>query len=346
MIGMKVRVIFALGILCIVCVNGDEPSTTASVPEEKPEARSEEVVTSKPGRSVVWRDSKDSYLEALRHSRTSTDPREGIVAVDGKGSFQRRKEYVQGPVYAPKRTEIDSRITHQGSSGNSFSMVPSDSYTLPSRTAADFAGVRNTYGPPQTPRPVYGPAFNDYYSGQDHAGNAYLPPQQAYGPPSTSYGLPYGHGTSHDMPETTHIGLPTIDFSWPFALKLNAFTLAKILLKLVIFKLIVKFIAIICLLLFIPKLEIKKGNKVNSSDDEDDEGRGFVDANSSVWDRLNRLTVVVNDALDKYGRATNECSGFGCRTGRDETSDDRIWPDYEQLLTSYILEETRYRYNV
>lgn len=67
-----------------------------------------------------------------------------------------------------------------------------------------------------------------------------------------------------------HLGIPSVDFSWPFALKLNAFTLAKIILKLVIFKMIVKFIAVICLLLFIPKLEIKKGNKGSSESGDDD----------------------------------------------------------------------------
>lgn len=79
------------------------------------------------------------------------------------------------------------------------------------------------------------------------------------------------------------LSLPSIDFSWPFALKLNAFTLAKILLKLVIFKMIVKFIAVICLLLFIPKLEIKKdkGNNMQNNDDED-EGR-FLNGNISCF---------------------------------------------------------------
>lgn len=62
---------------------------------------------------------------------------------------------------------------------------------------------------------------------------------------------------------------------------MNAFTIAKILLKLVIFKMIVKFIAIICLLLFIPKLEIKKGNK---GEMDDDEGRGLLDGNLFIRD--------------------------------------------------------------
>lgn len=91
------------------------------------------------------------------------------------------------------------------------------------------------------------------------------------------------------MAEVAHI-LPTIDLTWPFALKLNAFTLAKILLKLVIFKMIVKFIAVICLLLFIPKLEIKKGNKGSmNDDDDDDEGRTLFDGNLEFYLCLNIL---------------------------------------------------------
>jgi uncharacterized membrane protein len=69
----------------------------------------------------------------------------------------------------------------------------------------------------------------------------------------------------------SHISiLPSIDLGLPFALKLNAFTIAKIILKLVIFKMIVKFITVICLLLFIPKLEIIK-KKVNKDEDDEEE---------------------------------------------------------------------------
>lgn len=96
------------------------------------------------------------------------------------------------------------------------------------------------------------------------------------------------YGVPHGMTESVHLGFPSIDFSWPFALKLNAFTLAKILLKLVIFKMIVKFIAVICLLLFIPKLEIKKTiKKVNmqsNDDDDEDEGRSLRNGNVSSSD--------------------------------------------------------------
>lgn len=114
---------------------------------------------------------RDSYLEALRHSRTSTDPREGIVDAVATGSFHRRKEQSFGPVYTIKRSEItppsSSRVVH----ADSFSMAASDSYSLPSRTSVDFNGVKNTYGPPSS----YGPPSNDYSYGE--YGGGYQPQQ-------------------------------------------------------------------------------------------------------------------------------------------------------------------------
>ncbi|XP_076241056.1 uncharacterized protein LOC143183421 [Calliopsis andreniformis] len=317
---------------------------------------------------VNW--NKDSYLEAFKHSRTSTDPREGVIAGDktsnsGPTSFQRRKEYVPGPVYLPKEQgDTSPRIVHSSYDRDSFSMVPSDSYSLPTKGSGDFGGVQNsygpphspqssygpphhhqdTYGPPQPPRVSYGPPSNGYPSYGDYSGGVYQSPQQAYGPPASSYGVPYGHGTPSGMAEVAHI-LPTIDFSWPFALKLNAFTLAKILLKLVIFKMIVKFIAVICLLLFIPKLEIKKkGNKDDM--DDDDEGRRLFDADSWISERLNLLTLIVHNAVEKYqhlneerSNSTEGCSTVSCRIG--QAFSHSSWEDYRQLLKSYVLEESR-----
>ncbi|CAD1472326.1 unnamed protein product [Heterotrigona itama] len=288
---------------------------------------------------------RDSYLEALRHSRTSSDPREGVVdAVDGAGSgtFQRRKEQS----FAAKRSELSL----QTSSG-SYSMVPSDSYSLPTRPYSDFSGLRNSYGPPQTqpPRGTYGPPYNDHslYGGEYTSVGVYSPqPQPAYGVPHVAY------GAQHGITESVHLGFPSFDFSWPFALKLNAFTLAKILLKLVIFKMIVKFIAVICLLLFIPKLEIKKtikkvnmqNNAQDDDDDDEDEGRSLQNANWKVWDGLNLLTLVVNEALRQHevtnGSRSSECSTLECQVRR-AFENDQSWPDYEQLLQNYIMEEAR-----
>ncbi|XP_068157599.1 uncharacterized protein [Drosophila tropicalis] len=90
----------------------------------------------------------------------------------------------------------------------------------------------NNYLPPPTaPAPVYGPPPQQ--------------PQPVYGPPPPFYKpappIPY---QSHD--------------SWfleKLKSKINLFTLGKIMLKLLIFKKIVKFIGVICLLLFLPKLK-------------------------------------------------------------------------------------------
>lgn len=117
---------------------------------------------------------RDSYLEALRHSRISTDPREGVVDVaDGAASFQRRKEQS----FAAKRSELSLQT-----SSDSYSMVPSDSYSLPTRPYSDFSGLRNSYGPPrqtQPPRGTYGPPHNDHspYGGEYASVGVYSQPQ-------------------------------------------------------------------------------------------------------------------------------------------------------------------------
>nr|XP_033342698.1 DNA-directed RNA polymerase II subunit RPB1-like isoform X2 [Megalopta genalis] len=334
--------------------------TIGTVIDEGKQPLARDVVTSAPTiasksvKGVGWKigrasSHRDSYLEALSHSRTSSDPREGVVSADGTGPAQRRKEYA-GPVYTGKDSEIGAthpRIVYGSPDRDTFSMVPSNSYSLPTRGSADFAGFQNAYGQSQSypqsypqsqpPRATYGAPSHSY----PPTSYEYLPPQQAYGPPAPTYGVP--HGSS----ETPSFVLPTIDFSWPFALKLNAFTLAKILLKLVIFKMIVKFIAVICLLLFIPKLEIKKkGNKPmnnnDDDDDDDDEGRRSLDGNPRFWRRLNELAAFASDALGEYESLNNvDRSGTVSRSSRGQLLGE-TWYDYSRLLHSYALEEMRY----
>lgn len=135
------------------------------------------------GPKTAWK--KDSYLEALRHSRNSDDPREGIVQTDLKTKANRR-EYVQGPVYR-QDTEYGSpessyaskspRITYGGPSNSypqSFkpSMGYNDHYNVP----------QNSYGPPQN---SYGPPQNPYGPPQD--GPSFYPQPSSYGPPANSY---------------------------------------------------------------------------------------------------------------------------------------------------------------
>lgn len=129
-------------------------------------------------------------------------------------------------------------------------------------------------------------------------------PNLEYGPPSTGYGLPpsapvygappasYGYPPSHYGPPRPiyHYGVhgpivhsaPRDEANWlldKFKFKLDLFTIGKILIKLIIFKKIIKFIALICLLLFLPKLQskaMKVEDFMGGDDDEseEDEARG------------------------------------------------------------------------
>ncbi|KAM0730703.1 hypothetical protein ACS0PU_003032 [Formica fusca] len=302
------------------------------------------------GSKTAWK--RDSYLEALRHSRNSDDPREGIVQTDLKTNTNRR-EYVQGPVYRPE-TEYGSpespyasknpRITYGG---------PSDSYPQSFKQSIgyndNYNTPQNSYGPPQNP---YGPSqdgssFHPQTPSYRPPGNSYLPPQQdeikGYGPsmhtsiPTPVYGAPYA------LPEVSYVSLlPSFNLGLPFALKLNAFTIAKIILKLVIFKMIVKFIAVICLLLFIPKLEIIKKKVSNKGDD--DEERSLSSPYTSL-ETLNSLEGVVKNSVEKYeaqnsarSNSTEKCTTLTCRITEALTFHES-WYDYLNLFNSFVEEE-------
>lgn len=111
--------------------------------------------------------------------------------------------------------------------------------------------------------PVYGPPV-------------YGPPQAAYGPPGlppsgygaplgpSGYGAPFGYGQmGYGMPYFA----PGHWLLNKLKLKLDIFTVGKILLKLLIFKKIVKFFAIICLLLFLPKLKPESDDSHGSGEE-------------------------------------------------------------------------------
>lgn len=298
---------------------------------------------------TAWK--RDSYLQALMHSHNSDDPREGIVQTDSKTKTNRR-EYVQGPIYKSE-IEYDSpdsiyaskspRITY--GEPNAFSS--SDSYPQSFKLSMDYNNrysvPQNSYGPPQNSYepPNDGPSLYPQSSSYGPPGN-YLPPQQGYGPsihtsiPPPVYNAPYA------LSDVAQISLlPSINLGLPFALKLNAFTIAKIILKLVIFKMIVKFIAVICLLLFIPKLEIIKKKVSNKDDDED---RKFS-APYVNMETLNNLEDVVKSSIEKYetqnnarSNSTEKCTTFACRIAEAFTFHES-WHDYLNLFKSYVEEE-------
>lgn len=94
----------------------------------------------------------------------------------------------------------------------------------------------------------------------------------SYGPPPPhSYGIPYAFLEG------------ILD---KFKLKWDLITLFKILLKLVIFKKIVSFIAIICLLLFIPWLKAKKAHHIHHHGGAGGGGDGSAEHDEEEDDEL------------------------------------------------------------
>ncbi|XP_048515949.1 uncharacterized protein LOC105684158 isoform X1 [Athalia rosae] len=334
---------------------------------------------------------KDSYLDALEHSHTSKDQKEGIVHSDVRPKVPKifRRDYHEGPVYRPLDSDrYNPPSTNPASAYGApsyegptapaptqptFFPTPSNSFSLPEQSSFESFSPSTGYGTPQSgyesPQPTYGTPKPSYGIPQQSYGPPQIP-QSNYGPPSPAYGVPhtqnvygmtaaggyaplqgpqqgetrgYGPPSPYALPGLPSLPtLPMIDFTWPFALKLNAFTIAKILLKLVIFKMIVKFIAVICLLLFIPKLEI--GKKDSEKNDDDEEGRAFQPS-SGATDRLNFLTSMVTKAIEKQrgrnlktGAPKDECDSFVCRL-RDALTSGESWSDYFRLFKSFAVEE-------
>lgn len=109
-----------------------------------------------------------------------------------------------------------------------------------------------SYGPPapEYGAPSYGPPTYppSYYPPSSYGHPSYGPPRPAYhsyGPPPPKYPIVHAPRDEHWLFDK-------------FKFKLDLFTIGKILIKLIIFKKIVKFIALICLLLFLPRLQSKQ----------------------------------------------------------------------------------------
>ncbi|XP_066156369.1 uncharacterized protein [Euwallacea fornicatus] len=190
-----------------------------------------------------------------------------------------------------------------------------------------YPGPENNYNPPNGPlASQYGPPVSQYGPPSPQYG----PPSPQYGPPSPQYGPPqygppqYGPPPYGGFAEPQY-GPPSqnlqVFYGVPHAMvniwdkilekikwKLDLFTFGKILLKLVIFKKIVSLIAILCLLLFIPKLKHKKLFLGGASEDD----RGLE--RSSADDRLRDMAVFVNEAIDQFRTSTKARSLPSCDT--------------------------------
>lgn len=122
------------------------------------------------GAKTIWK--KDSYLEALRHSRISDDPREGVVRSEAKAD---RREYTPSPVYkqGPPDSGYPSKGPQVAYGAPSVSSPVGDSYAQPFKQSMDpsdhYGAPHNSYGPPSSsfyPQTSYGPPGNSYPSPQ------------------------------------------------------------------------------------------------------------------------------------------------------------------------------------
>lgn len=134
----------------------------------------------------------------------------------------------------------------------------------------------------------------------------YGPPPQSYGPPKPSYGPPPSYPV-YGPPPTQQAARG--DWLWDkFHLKFDLLTLGKILLKLLIFKKIVKFIGVICLLMFLPTLIEKKKAQNEEGDGYGEEMFRNLRPIGKEWKR----NVEAKDQLDRvpYLSVSDESARF------------------------------------
>lgn len=159
--------------------------------------------------------------------------------------------------------------------------VPSSS-SGSTETGYDYAPPSTSYG---TPVSSYGTptidAPSSSYGGPYHKPtsihSSYGPPSYGgpvYLPPAPGHYVPYGPPMMEESSKGDSINKWLLE---KLKFKIDFYTIGKILLKLVIFKKIVKFIGIICLLLFLPTLKKKLGmnDKDHDNSDESEEERLF-----------------------------------------------------------------------
>ncbi|XP_013190582.2 uncharacterized protein LOC106134971 isoform X1 [Amyelois transitella] len=254
----------------------------------------------------------DTYLDAYSKSRIEAEKaKQGVVIItakDGEKRISNRDDsYNSGYDYSPPYAGDSSSGSGFSGPSNSNNYLPPPSSYSPVKFESDitYNAPANSYGPPSS---SYGPPAQSYG-----------PPAQAYGPPAQVYGPPvhkplapvYGPPGPplkpvYGVPYTA----PSLGFFDKLALKLDILTIAKLLLKFFIFKKLVTMLAVVCMLLVIPKLISFKKDGGNSNDEDE---RTFGKRNSPV--ELTSMQQLLERALSVYGRQEPGC-GVTCRVSR------------------------------
>ncbi|GAB0093720.1 hypothetical protein DMENIID0001_088940 [Sergentomyia squamirostris] len=197
-------------------------------------------------------------------------------------------------------------------------------------TGSDVRSPRDSlspgYGSGYEPaKPVYGPPSAYGPSGPAPA-PVYGPPT-AYGPPTGLYraGPPKYYAVHHHRTPRDWL-LDKLHF------KLDLVTVGKIILKLIIFKKIVKFIAILCLLLFLPKLNMMSTSSSNHDNNHDYDYSVFrkFNVDESRNARVNELTSFVLTSIDAFMKKEIKCpkndGEMSCRLNRMFSTIDVKYP--------------------
>lgn len=185
------------------------------------------------------------------------------------------------------------------------------------------------------PGQTYGVTFPSYNTHGPNIHPFYDPPSGLSGPSGASglseYGAPLSpvYGAPYAAPDHGFKGLPVgLDFA----------TVCKIILKVLIFKMIVKFIAVICVLLFLPKLDSGGSSAGDRKLLLSNEGSA-----DSLEGRLNRLTRLVLESVDKNSalEIENNCAEDArCRLRRVAEYVDGH-NSVPRLLTMFLLESSK-----
>lgn len=215
-------------------------------------------------------------------------------------------------------------------------------------------------------RDTYLDAYSDTHVSPDLQSNSptVVFPGQTYGVPFPSYNTPVPNiHPFYDSPSgvsglsgpsgLSEYGVPLSPvYGAPFAAPDHGFkglsvgldfaTVCKIILKVLIFKMIVKFIAVICVLLFLPKLD-SGGSSAGDSKlllSNEDTGGAFKG-------QLNRLTRLVLESVDKNSAPETEenCAGDAlCRLRRVAEYVDGH-NSVPRLLTMFLLQFNSKQYH-
>ncbi|KAG5671567.1 hypothetical protein PVAND_001760 [Polypedilum vanderplanki] len=182
-----------------------------------------------------------------------------------------------------------------------------NNYEQPPTAYDEKTHTYNTYLPPSSYG--YGPAApmpsqsssNEYSNTQVHS--TYGPPSYSYYPHS-SYGpptaAPYPYYPTapqqpYEIDQKSHEG-----FFLKLIKKFDLVLMSKILLKLIIFKKIVKFIAVICLLLFLPALK-KKFESIGGGYNEDEDRKyRILDSYGHVDSKIKEIANFALTAIEGF----------------------------------------------